>query len=1096
MTSIQVRRLCATTLGLWLTAGFLVGAEETPLDAVKGLVKEGKYAEAESAARTLLAKVEAQSGARSVEAAAVLDVLVQALLSEGKSRDAATRELAERAIAIKEQALGKDHPDLTVSLSRLAAVLWGGGDLTAARSLLERALAIREKALGPDHLDVAKTQSHLGTLLREMGDYEAARSLLERALAIREKALGPDHPDVAQSLYFLASVSNDVGDYAAARSLFERSRVIREKALGPDHPDVAASLSAVASTLKLMGDYAGARPLFDRALAIQEKALRPEDPTLAVSLNNLGTLLLDLGDYRAARPLFERALAIWEKALGPDHPSVGNALNNLAIIFVDTGDAAAARPLHERALAIWEKALGPDHPDVARSLNNLALLLCDLGEDAAARPLYERALAIREKALGPDHPDVAQTLSNLAILLRDMGDPAAARPLHERALAIREKAFGTESPFVAESLSYLAPLQAMAGDVAGALDSALEAERIARDDLRLNGRSLSERQALDYATVRASGLNLVLTLARAGLDGASRRRVLDALVRSRAVVFDEMAARHRALGGAAGGGDAAAALVTARSNLANLRVRGVGEEGPEEYAKVLDEAKEEEERAERALAGASPSFEREFSRARIGIEQVEASLPPRSALVAIARYHELDLSPKTGRVTEAASGPTGETGQPEIARSGRRGTNARQEPSYLAFALRSGETSPEVVDLGAAGEIDRRVALWIQEASSGARRADRSLKDAEAAYRRVAADLRKRIWDPIEPVIGDASQIFLVPDGSLNLVNLAALPIGDTGYLVERGLLVHSVSTERDLVPAGEARRGGGILVLGSPAYETMSSSKVLTRARKKSAPALSAAHHAAAPSEAFRGARSSCSEFASMRFDPLPGSRREADEVAGLWKRRNGPPAIHLSGSAASEAAFKENGPGRSVIHLATHGFFLGEGCASAVDPVRLSEGPVAGDSTITPLTIGENPLVLSGLALAGANSRTLAGPQEDDGILTSEEIAAMDLAGVDWVVLSACDTGVGEYQAGEGMFGLRRAFQVAGARTVITSLWEVEDDSTRAWMRHLYQQRLAGASTAEAVRNASRAMLKGVRESGLPAHPYYWAGFVAVGD
>jgi CHAT domain-containing protein len=147
-------------------------------------------------------------------------------------------------------------------------------------------------------------------------------------------------------------------------------------------------------------------------------------------------------------------------------------------------------------------------------------------------------------------------------------------------------------------------------------------------------------------------------------------------------------------------------------------------------------------------------------------------------------------------------------------------------------------------------------------------------------------------------------------------------------------------------------------------------------------------------------------------------------------------------------------------------------------------------------PPVVGENPLLLSGLALAGANRRASAGPEEDDGILTAEEVAGMDLSGVDWVVLSACDTGVGEFIAGEGMFGLQRAFQVAGARTVVTSLWPVEDEATRAWMRILYQERLKGASSAEAVRNANLKMIERLRRTGLPPHPYFWGAFVAVGE
>ncbi len=142
-------------------------------------------------------------------------------------------------------------------------------------------------------------------------------------------------------------------------------------------------------------------------------------------------------------------------------------------------------------------------------------------------------------------------------------------------------------------------------------------------------------------------------------------------------------------------------------------------------------------------------------------------------------------------------------------------------------------------------------------------------------------------------------------------------------------------------------------------------------------------------------------------------------------------------------------------------------------------------------------NPLLLSGLALAGANNRMAAGPDEEDGILTAEEIASLDLSSVEWAVLSACDTGVGEVRAGEGVFGLRRAFQIAGARTLIMSLWPVDDEVTRAWMRELYTNRFVdGMSTIDSVHEASLALLNERREKGLSTHPFYWAGFIASGD
>jgi CHAT domain-containing protein len=220
-----------------------------------------------------------------------------------------------------------------------------------------------------------------------------------------------------------------------------------------------------------------------------------------------------------------------------------------------------------------------------------------------------------------------------------------------------------------------------------------------------------------------------------------------------------------------------------------------------------------------------------------------------------------------------------------------------------------------------------------------------------------------------------------------------------------------------------------------------------------------------------------------SMQFAALPSSGVEIDNISRIWKHsvRNSGDVIELTGELAGPARFKAMAPGRRMIHLAVHGFAAGVDCT---DPVR-----------------NENPLLLTGLAMAGANRRgertSPAGLSEEDGILTAEEIAAMDLRGVEWAVLSACDTGLGKASQSEGVFGLRRAFQVAGAHTVIMSLWPVEDQVTSEWMQTLYEQRLnKQMNTASSVRFADLEMLKRRRSAGLGTHPFYWAPFVAVGD
>jgi len=196
---------------------------------------------------------------------------------------------------------------------------------------------------------------------------------------------------------------------------------------------------------------------------------------------------------------------------------------------------------------------------------------------------------------------------------------------------------------------------------------------------------------------------------------------------------------------------------------------------------------------------------------------------------------------------------------------------------------------------------------------------------------------------------------------------------------------------------------------------------------------------------------------------------------VASLWQSEEN--VVLLTGSRASEAAFKEAAPGKRILHLATHAYFL--------DPECFADSGGVDNSY--------NPLLLSGFALAGANKRSDAALDAEDGILTAQEIASLDLSATHWAVLSACGTGTGAIQSGEGVLGLQRAFRIAGARTLITSLWAVEDNAAQQWMIALYDTK---PDAITAVRHASLTILDERRANNQDTHPFYWAAFVASGD
>jgi CHAT domain-containing protein/tetratricopeptide (TPR) repeat protein len=1055
-------------------SGSAVGNVPAPVapDDLESLIKDGRYGAAEAKARAMLAEVEKNQGPSSPQAADAIDWIVEALWRDGRGNKPEARTLAERAVAIRDKQPGP-RTNGARSLRNLGKVLERSGDPKAARQVLEKVLAIQEQELGPQHTDVARALIDLGNLFVNTGKDASAAPLYQRALAIQQQAPGPQDAAMSRTLHNLALLHYRAGDYALAESEFERTLALKQAAFGPDHLEVAWTQNALGVVEWELGDYQKARALYEHALSIREAALGPDHIQVGWVLNNLGFLLRLTGDYSEAVSCFERALAIKEKALGPEDEDVAMTLKNLGDAYHLSGALGDAKAQYERALAIRAKQESPSRAAMADTLAALASVLVDMGDRERARALYDQALEGFRPATGPAHPDIVHGFQGLAMLRFAESDAEGARPLLEEAIRIREKSFGPDHPLVGELLDDLGRVLASLDEGRPALEVALRAEAIGRNHLRLTARSLSDREALRYAAVRPSGLDTALFLSSKGLGPAGRRRVWDALIRSRALVLDEMARRKRL---ASQGGDPdlmrlAQDVASTSRKLANLTTQGPDPEHPEAYRGTLEAARQAKERAERALAVRSAPFGREQARDLVGFKEVSSGLPPGSALLAYAL--------QKGQVSGAAS--------------------------YLAFVLRAGAAEPDLVVLGPAASIDALVARWVEEAGRSPELVDDSALQAETSARTAGAALRAAIWDPLLPRLGSAKRLFVVDEGSLQLVSLAGLPTGTNSYLVETGPVIHYLSSERDLVVAPEHRsRGEGLLALGGPAFDRVAAA--LGSGRAAGAPqgpaptavkAASGLRGDGGSSSVAGGTAIACPDLHSIRFANLPASAREIDTVVSLWKSmdRHRSSAIRLTGSEASEAAFKSLASGRRILHLATHGFFLGRDCRAG-DAAQRGIGGLALGSTGSP-TVTTDPLLLSGLALAGANLKRPSVPDDEDGILTAEEIAAMDLGGVEWAVLSACDTGAGALAAGEGVLGLRRSFEVAGVATVIMSLWPVEDEAALGWMRALYEARLVkGLPTPEAARAASLDVLRARRHAGQATHPFYWAGFVATGD
>ncbi len=1074
------------------------------LIAVGDLLQEkGRVAEAETAACSLLDRAERAFSLRSAKAADARDLLVRVLYLNGKRREPTTLALARQAVRLREEIQGPDDPALAVSLRNLASLLKTGNELEEAYGHLERSLEIRQAAYGADSLEVADSLGWLGSLLADMGEGERAKASLEHALQIREQQLG-EHWEIAQTLSSLANLTCNLGDYHGCNGIFQRALEMYRATLPPVHPLVARGLhnvgamhhtlgnveqafahyrqalavrrevygeihsvtaythTALAMLLRETGEPAEARGHFRIALDGLEEGLKKDHPDYTIALTNLALLLQESGDYNTARRLQEQTLQVRRAALlkarlePEDNAGIGLTKARLGVLALEIGDLALARRELGEALAIQERALGPEHHELRDALVGLARVAQEVGDVATGRRLLERILRIFDR-LEPRHPQLIEPLILYADVETAAGNHANARRYLDRGTAIAENMLARSYPWTARLMTGQARVSYALGEEREALEIALRATAIARARIRRTVRALAEREALHFAgTMKASrDLSLSLLASNRPASPTIRSRVWDAVIRSRALVLDESIARHRLLNA---GSDPelqrlALAWDGARRELSRVLVRAADELSASDQRQLVHSAREAVE-AEHRIAEKLLVDRTESSGPDVGFDEVAAHLPPRSALLAFTLFD---------RLAPAADA---------------RRWNGQPGASYLAFVLLADSREPVSVDLGPAATIDAHVADLRARMHQGF---DGSAQ-GEDTYRIAGAKLRQRVWDPLLPYLAGVSQVFLVPDGSLNLVNLASLPVGEVAerrYLIDDGPLVHHLTAEKELVAFDGPRPAGrGLLAVGAVDFSDRSAFAA------GAVPSEPGAFAESSLTALFAGARhrGSCGDTASRLFVGLPATATEVREVSELWTSSGRPAEVRrLTAGRAQEESLKRLAPGRRVLHLATHGFALSDRCMGS---------RTHGDAAMA--SVG-----LSGLALAGANHRRLAQAGEEDGILAADEVAALNLSGVEWVVLSACDTGLGEIRAGEGVFGLRRAFRVAGARTVIMSLWAVEDQSARAWMKALYHERLRQqADTAQAVHRASLKVLQDRREAGHSTHPVFWAGFIAAGD
>ena len=926
---------------------------------------------------------------------------------------------------------GQSHSSVVISLNNLGNLYAEQGFYDKAEALFVRSLTISEKHLRKEPAYIGSAMAYLADLYIEKGLYGKAEPLLMRALAISENSLGPMHPDTGACLNSIANLYSIQGLHGKAEKFYVKALGISENILGRDHGYTAIALNNLALTYVNQSQYGKAEPLFLRALEIHRKGLAGERLGEASTLNNLALMYTKQGLYSKAEPIFEKSLEIFVVSFGRQHVEVSRVLNNLAELYSRQELNAKAASYYMQALAIREKELGEDSPVTIDTLSNLAGLYFRQGLFGKAEQLNVRVLAIRQKVFGFEHPDTALSINNLAALYHEQGLYGKAEPLYKRALATSQRLLGPVHPDTAASINSLAELY---------LDQGLreKAEELFRRSIRIESVLIQQESPFlllgeREAYRRSIDLAAQFTFTLAYHQPMGANLALFSRL-NRQGLLEDIEKRQAQLATLPGQQQEVAEQLRAiNKQISSLSLT------PQQRKAFKIRQEQLEAQLYRLLPELKPRI--------VEVQQVAAALPSTGALVEYQRYQPFD-----GK-------------KPRTQRWGK--------PRYLALVLKANGTVA-AIDLGSAAVIEER----IQQAL---RATQEQLSDANQLWGQVG----KQVLDPLAPALAGVQTLFVSPDGELNRIPFAALPAPGGKSLLADALQLRLLTTGRELLDLAQPRSQAksAALVVANPAFDQLASNA--------SVPAVRPADPVEPPFGI--GGQQRSADLATLRWAALPGTAKEGQAIAALTG------ATLLSGSQASATAIEKQAAPR-ILHIASHGYFLANQPASPPGKRSSSNSGLPPMGSLPAANLqAESPLLRSGIVLAGANKASAGASlsnsdRGDDGYLTALEITQLDWKGTELVVISACESGKGDIQAGEGVYGLKRAIAVAGARSSLLSLWKVDDAATAAFMQSFYVKLKSGQGRADAL----GATQKEFRNHSIPGwrHPYVWAAFQLSGD
>ncbi|MCP4442918.1 MAG: tetratricopeptide repeat protein [Aureispira sp.] len=967
---------------------------------------------------------------------------------------------AEAALAKAEKKVGKKDTLYARMLYNLAyAFDYGLEDFEQAMSHYKETAAIQQASI-PTSIQYAHTLQAIADINNyNWGNYEEALPLYTQALNIKKKVLGKERPDFAAELSSLAALHEVMGNYEEALPLYTQATNILEKLLGKEHPHFATSLNNLAALYQSMGNYDKALPLYIQAINILEKVLGKEHPDFATSLNNLAFLHESMSNYDKALPLYIQAINILEKVLGKEHPDFAVLLNNLAYLHQSMGNYDKALPLYIQCMNIDEKELGKEHPDFARSLNNLARLYEIQGNYEKALPLYNQCIEIEEKALGKEHPDFAASLNNLAFLHESMNNYEKALPLYIQCIEIEEKALGKEHPDFAASLNNLARLYTKMEHYDKAktiLIQAIQTTSLSIVSWNINSDwadslLLAKYPSTPHLDEMEISLNLIYKLLQKD-KSISNSKEKQRIVANLAIqLLNKL--RHKV----SNEKDKLRILESSSTWLEqNLNILNTKEHSSKAFSLadqnksvlLLQATKSEETYKLSNLPDSLVQKNKKMLGARSQLQAQLVELRPKQekdSLRNLLNRINQDIDDFVQMI---------KLKYPKYHKLKYQQVDAKVKDIQALLdnntALLEYVIGDSIIHIF---YIDKTQVQWKKTFvnNDSLNSHINSLHNSLSNYKMISGEKNRSYQEYTHHAHWLHNQLLKpVLTDKTNLNNLIIVTDGELGHLPFETFLVEQAP--KQIIDYKSLHYLVKDYNISYNYSATLWKENIEAPTPKNNGQILAmAANYDIKQSPSILKNRLLVDQKMRSILNPLPAAHKEVETLMEKYQ------GFFAFDTLASEKTVKEKVSDFAVLHFATHG-----------QPDH------------------KNP-ELSWLAFSEDND-----PIENN-FWQAHEIAKIQLH-ANLVVLSACETGYGIFEEGNGIASLARAFMYAGSPALIVSLWQVNDQVTSIIMKNLYANLAEGMKKDEALRQAKLQYMKSAK--GIAAHPAFWSPFIMMGN